>query len=225
MTGGLLQLASVSHQDLYLNFKPNFSYFKKVYHKFSIFSKFMKKINFNEKSNFGQTNSCNIPINGDLLDKVNIEIDLPELNLDYKYKDKNDELYNLYNKNNYKKINNDLKVVNNNLNNLKSYNNEYNVVQFNDHVVDDLDFDNWIEYDSNLNLKFITDYLFLEFNYDVSNIFTKDVSIIKLTSISENNLDANYLVYEVCDDINGNKNQAVKLYLQYSKLERNRLWR
>ena len=46
MPGGLLQLVASGNQDIILTYKPEFTFFKKIYHRHTNFSKFTKEIKF-----------------------------------------------------------------------------------------------------------------------------------------------------------------------------------
>jgi len=83
MTGGLLQLVASGNQDLMLTYKPEFTFFKKIYHRHTNFSKFMKEIQFKNKPSFGKENNIIIPRNGDLLDNMYIKIKIPSIQCDY----------------------------------------------------------------------------------------------------------------------------------------------
>ena len=84
MTGGLIQLISSGNEDLILTYKPELTFFKKIYHRHTNFSKFSNKILFKENIKFGNKNEIIVPKNGDLLDNIYIKIELPKLKCKYK---------------------------------------------------------------------------------------------------------------------------------------------
>ena len=84
MTGGLIQLISSGNEDLILTYKPELTFFKKIYHRHTNFSKFSNKVLFNEPIKFGKKSNIIIPKNGDLLDNIYIKIELPKLKCNYK---------------------------------------------------------------------------------------------------------------------------------------------
>ena len=84
MPGGLLQLVSYGIQDKVLTIKPEFTYFKTVYKKYTNFSKTDKYIKFKSKSDFGMENEVYIPKNSDLLENLYIEVLLPSISVKYK---------------------------------------------------------------------------------------------------------------------------------------------
>lgn len=83
MTGGLLQLVTTGNQDILLTKKPEFTFFKLIYHRYTNFSKFNDIIVLEKNVMFGSTNKIQIPKNGDLLDNLCMSVDLPELNVIY----------------------------------------------------------------------------------------------------------------------------------------------
>ena len=64
MNGGLIQLLSKGHQDLYLTANPTFTYFKFIYKKYIIHTLQTEKIPFNNEPDFGLTN-IEVSINSD----------------------------------------------------------------------------------------------------------------------------------------------------------------
>ena len=93
MPGGLLQLVSNTYNDnFYLTNTPELSFFNKVYHKHTNFTRFTNEIKFNTRVNFGSTQVVDIPKNGDLLDNIKVKLLLPKL--ECKYSLSNVEEYN-----------------------------------------------------------------------------------------------------------------------------------
>ena len=83
MTGGLLQLIASGNQDLILTYKREFTFFKKVHHRHTNFSKFYKEIILKKISEFSKANKINVPKHGDLLDNIYLKVNLPKLNCKY----------------------------------------------------------------------------------------------------------------------------------------------
>ena len=84
MPGGLLQLVAYGSQDAILTLKPEFTYFKNVYHKYTNFSKKINEILPVKKSEFNSNNMFNISKNADLLNNLFIKIFLPSISVKYK---------------------------------------------------------------------------------------------------------------------------------------------
>jgi hypothetical protein len=79
MTGGLVQLASVGHQDIYLTGDPQITFFKIAYRRHTNFAMEYIPQYFSTQPNFGKRVSCVIGKNGDLISDVFIEITLPSV--------------------------------------------------------------------------------------------------------------------------------------------------
>ena len=79
MVAGQIQLVSRNYQDLYLNHKPQITFFKLVYHKYSNFSHELIPLLFNNDIDFGQKVSCKISNNGDLIYKIYLNVILPSI--------------------------------------------------------------------------------------------------------------------------------------------------
>ena len=77
MGASLLQLASLSTEDVFLTTDPQFSFFKIVYHRHSAFSLETKE--YLVSSNFGTTSNFYIPTDGDLVSKIYLQVDIPEI--------------------------------------------------------------------------------------------------------------------------------------------------
>ena len=131
MAGGLLQLVASGNQDLILTYKPEFTFFKKIYHRHTNFSKFTKEIKFKNKLSFGKEGVFLIPKNGDLLDNIYIKINLPSIECKYirnKYKEYskniNDLSLNIIDHYDYYLSENLL----NNIHNITNNNNKYYII-------------------------------------------------------------------------------------------------
>ena len=79
MSGGLLQLVAIGVQDLYLTGNPQVSLFKVVYRRHTNFSIEAVRQTFDGEVDFGKSVTTKISRDGDLLHKIVIEIDLPEI--------------------------------------------------------------------------------------------------------------------------------------------------
>ena len=99
MTGGLIQIVAYGTEDLFLTAKPQITFFKVVYRRYTNFSIESIEEHFNGRVDFGETVSCQISKNGDLLHKMYLKVDIPKVTL---FKEKNiDKLDNMlleYNK-------------------------------------------------------------------------------------------------------------------------------
>ena len=79
MGGALLQLVAKGKQDNYLIGNPKMTYFKNRYASHTNFSMESIRVDFNEQADFGRKFSVFIPKKGDLLNKIVLEINLPEI--------------------------------------------------------------------------------------------------------------------------------------------------
>ena len=79
MGGGLLQLVAYGAQDVYLSGNPQITFFKVVYRRHTNFSMESIQQTFNGKFNFGNRVTCQIARNGDLLNRLILEVELPAL--------------------------------------------------------------------------------------------------------------------------------------------------
>ena len=77
MTGGLLQLITSGEQDVYLTSKPEITFFRKVYKRYTNFSLDFKEIATNQQVEYGEEVSFNIENLGDGIHKCYIQITLP----------------------------------------------------------------------------------------------------------------------------------------------------
>ena len=81
MGGGLIQLVAYGSQDMYLTGNPQITFFKSVYRRHTNFAiESMKKV-FNGAPNFGQDISATLDKSGDLIHKMYLQIDIPEVEL------------------------------------------------------------------------------------------------------------------------------------------------
>ena len=82
MGGGLMQLVAYGAQDIYLTGNPQITFFKVVYRRHTNFSVESIEQTFNGTPNFGKKVSATIARNGDLIHRVLLEVQLPELEAD-----------------------------------------------------------------------------------------------------------------------------------------------
>jgi hypothetical protein len=79
MTGGLLQLVTSGEQDIYLTTKPEITFFRKVYKRYTNFSLDFKEISPNQQAEYNENISFNIENLGDAIHQCYIKITLPTL--------------------------------------------------------------------------------------------------------------------------------------------------
>jgi hypothetical protein len=81
MTGGLVQLVAYGKENVYLNGKPQITFFKQIYRRHTNFATEDVPQNFQEQPNFGKKYTCKISTEGDLANKMCMKITLPYINL------------------------------------------------------------------------------------------------------------------------------------------------
>ena len=79
MGGGLLQLVAYGAQDVYLTGNPQITFFKVVYRRHTNFAIEAIQQTFNGTAGYGQTVNCQISRNGDLINRVYLQVLLPAL--------------------------------------------------------------------------------------------------------------------------------------------------
>ena len=79
MGGGLIQIASYGIHDIYLIGNPQITFFKTVYKKYCNFSMEYLEETLNNDINFGSEFNLVLPKSGDLLHKMYIKIELPQV--------------------------------------------------------------------------------------------------------------------------------------------------
>lgn len=79
MTGGLLQLVSYGAQDLYLTGNPQITFFKGVYRRHTHFAMESIENVFNGNADFGKKVTCTIARNGDLIQRIFVNVQLPDV--------------------------------------------------------------------------------------------------------------------------------------------------
>jgi hypothetical protein len=82
MGGGLLQLVAYGAQDVYLTGNPQITFFKVVYRRHTNFAIEAIQQTFNGTVGYGQTVNCQISRNGDLINRVYLQVTLPKITLD-----------------------------------------------------------------------------------------------------------------------------------------------
>jgi hypothetical protein len=81
MTGGLIHLVAYGTQDLFLTGNPQITFFKTVYRRHTNFSIESIKQEFQGTPNFGETLTATILKNGDLINRMYLQIELPRVDL------------------------------------------------------------------------------------------------------------------------------------------------
>jgi hypothetical protein len=79
MGGGLMQLVAYGAQDIYLSGNPQITFFKVVYRRHTNFSMESIEQTFNGTTNFDRKVTCTISRNGDLINRMYLQVELPEL--------------------------------------------------------------------------------------------------------------------------------------------------
>ena len=79
MGGGLLQLVAYGAQDVYLTGNPQITFFKVVYRRHTNFAIEAIQQTFNGTVGYGQTVNCQISRNGDLINRVYLQVSLPKI--------------------------------------------------------------------------------------------------------------------------------------------------
>ena len=79
--GGLLQLVAQGKQDVFLTGNPDITWFKMVYRRYTNFAVESQAMYFDGDPDFGKRLTCKVPIRGDLLGPMVIEVTLPQIKL------------------------------------------------------------------------------------------------------------------------------------------------
>ena len=82
MPGGLIQIVAYGAQDLFLTGIPEITHFKYIYKRYTNFAMEFLELPFNGTKNFGETITCPIPKNGDLINSTILKIELPKVKLE-----------------------------------------------------------------------------------------------------------------------------------------------
>ena len=83
MTGSILQLVAYGVENIFLNHKPQITYFKIVYKRHTNFSQEEIRQNFLQQPDFGKRVTCSVSKNGDLMEKTYLCVTLPEIPKSY----------------------------------------------------------------------------------------------------------------------------------------------
>ena len=79
MGGGLMQLVAYGAQDIYLSGNPQITFFKVVYRRHTNFSMEAIEQTFNGSPDFDRKVTCTISRNGDLINRMYLQVELPAL--------------------------------------------------------------------------------------------------------------------------------------------------
>jgi len=79
MGGGLLQLVAYGAQDVYLTGNPQITFFKVVYRRHTNFAMEAIQQTFSGTATYGENIICQISRNGDLINRVYLQVDVPSL--------------------------------------------------------------------------------------------------------------------------------------------------
>jgi hypothetical protein len=83
MGGGLMQLVAYGAQDVYLTGDPQITYFKVVYRRYTNFAIESIEQTFNGTADFGKKVTCTISRNGDLINHIYLQVQLPALSTSF----------------------------------------------------------------------------------------------------------------------------------------------
>lgn len=83
MPGGEVQLVAYGEENMYLNEQPQVTFFKVVYRRYTNFSTETVQTNFIYQANFGKKISCELSKLGDLIHKMWLVIELPDIPILY----------------------------------------------------------------------------------------------------------------------------------------------
>jgi hypothetical protein len=77
--GSLVQATTLNAEDLSLTANPQVTFFKSAFRRYSPFVQYNVKYDIEDSLNFGETSYIQIPNDGDLLNGIQLEIDIPSL--------------------------------------------------------------------------------------------------------------------------------------------------
>ena len=83
MGGGLMQLVAYGAQDIYLSGNPQITFFKVVYRRHTNFSMESIEQTFNGTADFGRKVTCTVSRNGDLINRMYLQVELPQSSVAY----------------------------------------------------------------------------------------------------------------------------------------------
>ena len=81
MGGGLLQIVSSTNEDLFITSKPQITFFKLVFYRYTNFSIETLEEFFDGAPDFGENVTCTLAKTGDLIHHMYLKIDLPEVHM------------------------------------------------------------------------------------------------------------------------------------------------
>ena len=81
-----MQLVAYGAQDIYLSGNPQITFFKVVYRRHTNFSMESIEQTFNGTAGFDRKVTCTISRNGDLINRMYLQVELPELDSEFQYK-------------------------------------------------------------------------------------------------------------------------------------------
>jgi len=84
MAGGVFQVSVRGHEDIYLTENANITFFKTVYRRHTNYSRSELDLSFTNKLNFDEEGYCRIEKYGDLLHRLFLVINLPQIDLVYR---------------------------------------------------------------------------------------------------------------------------------------------
>jgi hypothetical protein len=87
MGGGLMQLVAYGAQDIYLSGNPQITFFKVVYRRHTNFSMESIRQTFNGATGYDRKVTCTVSRNGDLIHRVYVQAELPDITDKGKYTD------------------------------------------------------------------------------------------------------------------------------------------
>lgn len=79
--GSLYQLSAVGPENVFLTVNPQVTFFKTVYRRYVHFTIYQQRLNFNSKLHYGMEAVCKIPRVGDLLNKLYLVINIPQVDI------------------------------------------------------------------------------------------------------------------------------------------------
>src|SRR5271170_789549 len=79
MAGGLMQLVAYGAQDVYLTGNPQITFFKVVYRRHTNFAMESIEQTFNGQADFGKRVTALISRNGDLINRIYLQVRLPAI--------------------------------------------------------------------------------------------------------------------------------------------------
>jgi len=85
MPGGEIQLVAYGDENMFLNDKPQITFFKIIYRRYTNFSIETVETDFIYQANFGKKISCELSKLGDLINKMWLVIELPAIPIIYDY--------------------------------------------------------------------------------------------------------------------------------------------